>query len=132
MNTALTSEYYVMYLLSRLDIDANLTIGNKKKVDIFVSKDGFVKTIDVKGLSSNGDFIVGDYEKNISDENHYYIFVYFKNADISNDSPEVFIVPSTKIAKIVVERSGVNNVSVKSLRDNYQSDINQTFVELFR
>ena len=39
-----------MSMLHRKKINAGLTLGNKKSVDIVIDKDGRVITLDVKGL----------------------------------------------------------------------------------
>ncbi len=49
-NTNLASEFYVMSMLHRKKINAVLTLGNKKSVDIVIEKNGKVITLDVKGL----------------------------------------------------------------------------------
>ncbi len=38
-NTNLAAEFYVLSMLHRLGADANLTLGNKKSVDIAIVKD---------------------------------------------------------------------------------------------
>lgn len=48
-NTNLAAEFYVLSVLHRLGADANLTLGNKKSVDIAVVRDaGDALTVDVK------------------------------------------------------------------------------------
>ncbi|MCX7735386.1 MAG: hypothetical protein N2319_01620 [Candidatus Kapabacteria bacterium] len=49
-NTNLAAEFYVLSILYRLGINAHLTLGNKKSVDIVVENDKGLITIDVKGL----------------------------------------------------------------------------------
>ena len=60
--TGIASEFYVLSMLLRKGADATLTLGNKKNIDIFVNKDGMAFTIDVKGLKSTGDFILGNHD----------------------------------------------------------------------
>lgn len=51
-NTNLAAEFYVLSTLHRLGADANLTLGNKKSVDIAVVRGaGDAITLDVKGLA---------------------------------------------------------------------------------
>jgi len=51
-NTNLASEFYALSTLHRLGADANLTLGNKKFVDIAVIRgEGDAITVDVKGLA---------------------------------------------------------------------------------
>ncbi len=51
-DTNLAAEFYVLSVLHRLGAEANLTLGNKKAVDIVVVRDtGDTVTVDVKGLA---------------------------------------------------------------------------------
>jgi hypothetical protein len=51
-NTNLSAEYHVLSMLYRKGLNAYLTLGNKKSVDIIVEKEnGTIITIDVKGLA---------------------------------------------------------------------------------
>lgn len=60
-NTNLASEFYVMSVLYRLGLDANLTLGNKKAVDIVVvHAPGDTITIDVKAVAGRVDWLVGN------------------------------------------------------------------------
>lgn len=125
--TGMASEFYVLSALLRNGVDATLTLGNQKKVDILVNRNGKALTIDVKGLKSTGDFIVGNYKENKNPENHFYIFVYYEDFENVNKNPELFIVPATDISDIVKERGNgtVNNVSLVSLREKYSKDIRE-------
>ena len=59
-NTNLASEFQVMAALHRLGFDANLTLGNKKAVDIVVVRSaGDAVTIDVKAVAGKVDWLVG-------------------------------------------------------------------------
>ena len=117
--TGMVSEFYVLSVLLRCGINANLTLGNKKKVDIIVNNKGVAMTIDVKGLKSSGDFIIGNYMESKDDKNHFYIFVYYSNFENVKENPELYVVPATEISAIVKERESVNNVSIVSLREKY-------------
>jgi len=100
-NTNLAAEFYVLSMLHRLGLDANLTLGNKKSVDIVVvQKSGDVITIDVKGLAGTTSWPVDNVKK--TDKGHFLVFVSFLNK-IENHSvlPEVYIVPSKKLSKFV-------------------------------
>ena len=72
--TGMASEFYVLSVLLRCGINANLTLGNQKKVDIVVNNKGVAMTIDVKGLKSSGDFIIGNYFESKDDKNHFLYF----------------------------------------------------------
>ena len=50
-NTNLASEFYVLSMLHRVGLNATLTLGNRKSVDIVVTlRIGTAITIDVKGV----------------------------------------------------------------------------------
>ena len=123
--TYLASEFFVLSTLIRLGADATLTLGNKKKVDIVVNKAGTALTIDVKGLQSSGDFILGNHEDTFQDVNHYFIFVYYSDFKSIELQPEIFVVSASETKNLIKNRSGVNNVSLKTLRGNYKKDLSE-------
>lgn len=129
--TGMVSEFYVLSVLLRCGINANLTLGNQKKVDIIVNNKGVAMTIDVKGLKSSGDFIIGNYMESKDDKNHFYIFVYYSNFENVKENPELYVVPATEISAIVKERESVNNVSIVSLREKYSNDFSDA-VKIFK
>ena len=129
--TGMVSEFYVLSVLLRCGINANLTLGNQKKVDIIVNNKGVAMTIDVKGLKSSGDFIIGNYFESKDDKNHFYIFVYYSNFENVKEDPELYVVPATEISAIVKERESVNNVSIVSLREKYSKDFSDA-VKIFK
>ena len=57
-NTNLAGEFWVLSALNRLGIEAQLTLGNKKSVDIIVIRNSTIYTLDVKALA------VSDVSKN--------------------------------------------------------------------
>lgn len=58
--TNLASEFYVMSLLYRRHLDAHLTLGNKKSIDIVVCiDDGRTLAIDVKAVAGKMDWLMG-------------------------------------------------------------------------
>src|SRR5687768_5378317 len=59
-NTNLAAEFHVLSVLHRLGVDANLTLGNKKSVDIAIIRGaGDAVTVDVKGLAGTTGWPVG-------------------------------------------------------------------------
>ena len=46
--TGMVSEFYVLSVLLRCGINANLTLGNQKKVDIIVNNKGVAMTIRIR------------------------------------------------------------------------------------
>ena len=103
-DTGIASEYLVLSMLYRLGIDAYMTMGNKKSVDIWIRNDnGFATEIDVKSVRGFDSIPVGNVE---AKDNRYIVFVIYNNKFDFKDVPtlpELYIVPS----KYVVEnRSG--------------------------
>lgn len=78
-NTNLASEFYVLTSLARLGVDASLTLGNKKKVDIAImKKDGTYLTIDVKGVAGTDAWLLGKSKIDFSN-NHYFILISYED-----------------------------------------------------
>lgn len=105
-NTNLAAEFYVLSMLHRLGADANLTLGNKKSVDIVVIRGkGDSVTIDVKGLEGKTGWPID----NIGPGNakHFIAFVCFqgKIAD-PGTIPLVWLVPSLKVASLAYHAPG--------------------------
>jgi len=82
-------------------MDASLTLGNKKSVDIVLVRDsGKVVTIGVKGLAGTTSWPV-DNVKKIAKE-HFFVFVsYLGKINDYTVSPEVYVVPSQKFEPLV-------------------------------
>lgn len=119
-NTNLASEYYVLSVLYRLGLDAYLTLGNKKSVDIIIRKGTKLLTVDVKGTANRGPWPMDNYPGPVS--NHFYTFVSFKKRMGDPTSPpDTFVVRSTDIDPIlyrnpkgnrqVVQRSKLETVA---------------------
>jgi hypothetical protein len=97
--TNLASEFYILSMFYRMGINAHLTLGNKKSVDIVIEKENTVITIDVKGMIGKTLFPMDNWIK--EDTNHYLIFVsYLGKIDDYSVIPEVYIVPSKDINKV--------------------------------
>lgn len=97
-NTNLASEYYVLAVLYRLGIDAYITLGNKKSVDIILNLNDIKQvTIDVKGLRGTTLFPLDNIDELLDKPNHFLVFLSFLNR-ISDPSvlPEVYILPYNK------------------------------------
>jgi hypothetical protein len=77
-NTNLASEFYVLAMLYRLGLDANLTLGNKKSVDItVVLGPGHAVTIDVKAVAAKMDWLIGNTPAEPK-ANHYVVLVSYE------------------------------------------------------
>lgn len=99
-DTGIASEYLVLSMLYRLGVDAYMTLGNKKSVDIWIKNDDdFAIEIDVKSVREYDSIPVGNVE---AKDNRYIVFViYNKKFDFKDvpTLPELYHVPS----KYVVE-----------------------------
>jgi hypothetical protein len=109
-NTNLAAEFYVLSVLHRLGADANLTLGNKKAVDIAVvhgPADSI--TIDVKGLAGKTSWPV-DNVKAMQDR-HFIILICFldKIAD-PTAIPETYVVPSSDLTALTYNAPGGRKV----------------------
>jgi hypothetical protein len=108
-DTNLAAEFYVLSVLHRLGISATLTLGNKKSVDIVITRDaGQAITVDVKGLAGTTNWPIDNIKE--GKENHFIVFVTFLGK-ISDPSvlPEVYIVPSKKISAPVIYENRAGN-----------------------
>jgi hypothetical protein len=111
-DTNLAAEFYVLSVLHRLGLNATLTLGNKKRVDIVIALDaGKAITIDVKGLRGTTNWPIDNLKE--GRDNHFIIFVTFRNK-ISDPSilPEVYIVPSKKVTDTVIVEDGTSDLAV--------------------
>ena len=100
-NTNIASEFYVLSNLARMGLDAHLTLGNKKSVDIVVTlANQQYLTIDVKGVAKKMDWLLGDKEPDIR-PNHFYVLVSYNNTiDDVNTVPDTWVIPSEKLKTI--------------------------------
>lgn len=97
-NTNLASEFYVLSMLHRLGVDAALTLGNKKAVDIFIHlEDGRTLMVDVKGVTGAYDWPF-DNVKLTGKPEHFIVLVSYDGriADYSK-IPSIWIIPLTEI-----------------------------------
>lgn len=122
-DTNLAAEFYVLSVLHRLGISATLTIGNKKSVDIVVTRDaGDALTIDVKGLAGTSNWPVDNLKA--GRKNHFIVFVTFLGK-ISDPSvvPEVYIVPSQQVSGLVYQNPAGNRrvIPVRRARSEWSA-----------
>jgi len=118
-NTNLAAEFWVLSVLYRLGIDANLTLGNKKSVDILIHRQSHgIYTIDVKGLAGPYDW-PADNIRDRKNPTHFYIFLSFEGK-ISNPltCPSVWIIPSKQIESFIKPYKTRLVVSRKLVKEN--------------
>lgn len=99
-NTNLAAEFYVLSVLHRFGAEANLTLGNKKSVDIAVVRGaGKAITVDVKGLAGKTSWPVDNLRKK---NGHYLALIcYLGKIGDPKVTPESYIVPSNRIAPFI-------------------------------
>ncbi len=100
-NTNLAAEYYVLSMLYRKGLDAHLTLGNKKAVDIIIEKDdGNLLTVDVKGLVGKICWPMDNFSK--EKKSHFIVLVSFLDKISDHEGvPECWIVPSTEVGSLL-------------------------------
>ena|ERR1051325_1283117 len=108
-NTNLAAEFYVLSALHRLGVEANLTLGNKKSVDIAVVRGaGDAVTVDVKGLAGKTNWPVDNFRQR---KGHFVVLVCFLGK--INDTrvlPEIYVVPSKHIPALTYYAPGGRKV----------------------
>ena len=117
-NTNLASEFYVLSMLHRLGVDAALTLGNKKAVDIIIAnEDKTIITVEVKGLVKAYDWPADNIHQ-FSDTQHFYVLVSFEGKiEDPHALPSVWVIPANKLepfirkykTRIVISRSMMTN-----------------------
>ncbi len=102
-NTNLAAEFYVLSMLHRLGAEANLTLGNKKSVDIAVIRgEGDSVTIDVKGLAGKTAWPVDNLGE--PSDRHFIVFICFLGKiKEPHVAPEAWVIPSTTVKSFVYE-----------------------------
>lgn len=105
-NTNLAAEFHVLSTLHRLGADANLTLGNKKSVDIAVIRDaGDSLTIDVKGLAGTTGWPIDNLKPGTT--RHFVAFVCYQgNMADPTVAPVCWVVPSMDVAKLTYHAPG--------------------------
>jgi hypothetical protein len=113
-NTNLASEFYVLSVLHRLGLDAVLTLGNKKSVDLAVVREaGDSVTVDVKGLAGRTGWPVDNVRP--ADAGHFLVFVCYAGKIGNVEAlPEVWVIPSDKLVPFVYRAPGGRKVVHRS------------------
>ena len=109
-NTNLAAEFHVLSSLHRIGVNANLTLGNKKSVDIVAVRDaGDAVTIDVKGLAGKTGWPVDNLKP--PKPSHFIVFVCFCGRIAGPSfSPEVWVIPSKKVPALTYHAPGGRRV----------------------
>ncbi|MBK9940667.1 MAG: hypothetical protein IPP13_03480 [Kouleothrix sp.] len=120
--TNLASEFYILSVLHRLGVDATLTLGNKKSVDILVVRHaGDAVTVDVKGVAGKYDW-PADNIRMTPNHRHFIAFVSYEGSfQDPTLLPSVWLVPYEEVAQFTKQYQGRKNVSRAVLTKNGES-----------
>jgi hypothetical protein len=98
-DTGVAAEYFILSRLYRQGIEAYVSQGNKKSVDIrVIQPDGTAVLLDVKAVRGYSSLVVNNVRPIAG---HFIVFVIYngKFEDVTT-FPEVFIAPSTEVPAI--------------------------------
>lgn len=98
-NTGIAAEYFVISQLYRLGLEAYMSVGNKKSIDIrVINRNGSLISVDVKAVSGYSSLIVNNV---IASVDHFVVAVIYNNkiSDIST-FPNTYIIPSAEIISL--------------------------------
>lgn len=129
--TNLASEFYVASQLFRLGYVVTVTLGHTKEIDLIVAHpDGRTITIDVKGLKNTTNWPL---KPKLKSKNHFYVLVSYRNkfGDLTVP-PDVFVVPSLEVEKILHPWSGKPDVTCVGYKDIKESKYKNAWGLLFK
>lgn len=118
-NTNLASEFFVLSMLYRKGLNAYLTLGNKKSIDIVVHQGDLLLTIDVKGIAGTTLWPLDNFSR-ISPA-HFLVLVSFLNKMVHHEVlPEVYVLPSTKVTEHLYKNPGKTRqgIQLSEMRKN--------------
>lgn len=121
-NTGIAAEYFILSQLYRRDIEAYVSQGNKKAIDIRIIKlNGKTISVDVKSVRGYTSLVVNNV---VAQDGHYLVFVVYNDKFEKLDIyPDVFIVPSLhlpKLVKIFKKEKRVMKNSLLSYKDKWE------------
>jgi hypothetical protein len=119
-NTGMAAEYLVLSQLFRLGLEAYLSQGNKKSIDIrVVHSTSNAISIDVKAVRGYSSLVVNNV---VAAPNHFLAFVIYNNKfEELSESPEVFIVPSAEVPAIT-KHFGAEKRVMKGELEKYKNN----------
>jgi hypothetical protein len=100
--TNLAAEFYVLSCLQRRGLTANLTLGNKKGVDIVVVREaGDAVTVEVKGVAKKFDWPANNLATQ-DPQRHFVALISFEGriSEPSMPPPRVWIFPYAEIERL--------------------------------
>ncbi|MSQ10571.1 MAG: hypothetical protein EXR52_06135 [Dehalococcoidia bacterium] len=122
-DTNLASEFHVLACLHRLGMSTNLTLGNKKGVDVVVVREsGAAVTVEVKGLAGRYEWPASNLvdTKPLRPQDHSVALVGFENrtGDVSMPPPSVWIIPFPELEQFVSRYTNRSNMSRRKVLQN--------------
>ena len=100
LSSNLASEFYVASQLWRLGYVVTITLGHTKEIDLIVTDDaGRIVTIDVKGIKNRTNWPMKP--RRIAKDHFFALVCWGGRFQDYQYSPEVFIVPSLEIGKLL-------------------------------
>jgi hypothetical protein len=126
-DTNLAAEFHVLSCLHRLGLTANLTLGNKKGVDVVVVRDaGDAVTVEVKGIAKKYDWpannLVTDHP-----ETHFVALVSFEGHIDRADMPppRVWVIPFPEVERFKRRfpggRTNVSRAAIRAEGDEFEN-----------
>jgi len=98
-DTGVAAEYFILSQIYRLGLEAYISQGNKKAIDIrVIQENGNPISIDVKAVRGYSSLVVNNVKVQ---DNHYIVFVIYNNKfeDVLVP-PDVYVVPSSDVPSI--------------------------------
>jgi len=98
-DTGVAAEYFILSQIYRLGLEAYISQGNKKAIDIrVIQENGKPISIDVKAVRGYSSLVVNNVK---AQDNHYIVFVIYNNKfeDVLVP-PDVYVVPSSDVPSI--------------------------------
>lgn len=112
-HTNLASEFHVLSCLHRLGLAANLTLGNRKGVDIVVVREaGNAVTVEVKGLAGKYEWPAENLSSSTPDS-HFVVLVSYEGAisDVEMPPPSVWVIPFPEVERFKRQYKTRTNIS---------------------
>jgi len=111
-NTNLAAEYYVLSVLYRRGLNAYLTLGNKKAIDIVIDFGTHLTTVDVKGIAGTTLWPMDNFHG--PKPHHFIVFVSFLNRiEDTGVTPECYVVPSDEVKALFYRNPKRTRVGVQ-------------------
>jgi hypothetical protein len=125
-NTHLASEFLMMSLFNRAGMEAYLSMGNKKGVDIVAkTKKGAICVVEVKGVNKKNDWLITNTGKFPEGVNLFYALIcYNGNIKDLTATPDFWLIPSHHLSKKTQHKISKNGKTVylshSYITENYE------------